>query len=44
MTFRSFVPTRCSPSAAIVPNSVARIAFGMATMKLLVSAWMTTGL
>ena len=36
------MPTRCSPSAAIVPKAVARIAFGMAIQKLLVSASRTT--
>ena len=34
--------TRCRPSAAIVPNSVARIALGSATEKLLSSAAWTT--
>ena len=35
-------PTRWRPSAAIVPNVVAMIAFGIATMKLLLQRVWTT--
>ena len=39
---RNFLPTRWSPSAAIVPNAVARMAFGIAIRKQLRRAFWTT--